>query len=180
MSKIDKHTNRLGQNLSDNHSTTLCKSSTSLTFLTPPVVGADLRAACGTAVSRKINCRNSSSSHFKTQEGSRTLVASCFRGALPPVDLRAVCFVRAMPPDKILGECHRIVCALFDSLSFQEAVFFCIKRTTAAVPKIYPGSLLWKFALSLLSPTTTGLSLTARQGVKQLLAVMFLHHPVCW
>lgn len=34
-----------------------------------PVVGADLRAA---------------------------LVASCFLGALPPVDLRAVCFVRAM------------------------------------------------------------------------------------
>jgi hypothetical protein len=26
----------------------------------------------------------------------RTLVASCFRGALPPVDLRAVCLVRAM------------------------------------------------------------------------------------
>lgn len=25
-----------------------------------------------------------------------TLVASCFRGALPPVDLRAVCFVRAI------------------------------------------------------------------------------------
>ena len=25
-----------------------------------------------------------------------TLLASCFRGALPPVDLRAVCFVRAM------------------------------------------------------------------------------------
>jgi len=24
------------------------------------------------------------------------LVASCFRGALPPVDLRAVCFVRAI------------------------------------------------------------------------------------
>ena len=24
------------------------------------------------------------------------LVASCFRGAFPPVDLRAVCFVRAM------------------------------------------------------------------------------------
>jgi len=36
----------------------------------PPVVGADLRAA---------------------------LVASCFLGALPPVDLRAVCFVRAVP-----------------------------------------------------------------------------------
>ena len=34
-----------------------------------PVAGADLRAA---------------------------LVASCLRGALPPVDLRAVCFVRAM------------------------------------------------------------------------------------
>jgi len=34
-----------------------------------PVAGADLRAA---------------------------LVASCFRGALPPVDLRAVCFVRAI------------------------------------------------------------------------------------
>ncbi|CAA7399627.1 unnamed protein product [Spirodela intermedia] len=32
-------------------------------------------------------------------DGPRTLtfVASCFLGALPPVDLRAVCFVRAMP-----------------------------------------------------------------------------------
>ncbi|XBI07439.1 hypothetical protein VPH35_135345 [Triticum aestivum] len=38
-------------------------------FFTPPVAGADLRAA---------------------------LVASCFLGALPPVDLRAVCFVRAI------------------------------------------------------------------------------------
>ena len=38
-------------------------------FLTPPVAGADLRAA---------------------------LVASCFRGAFPPVDLRAVCLVRAI------------------------------------------------------------------------------------
>jgi len=38
-------------------------------FLTPPEAGAFFRAA---------------------------LVASCLRGALPPVDLRAVCFVRAM------------------------------------------------------------------------------------
>ena len=38
-------------------------------FLTPPAVGADLRAA---------------------------LVASCLRGAFPPVDLRAVCLVRAI------------------------------------------------------------------------------------
>ncbi|KAF8715556.1 hypothetical protein HU200_027215 [Digitaria exilis] len=38
-------------------------------FFTPPVAGADLRAA---------------------------LVASCFLGALPPVDLRAVCLVRAI------------------------------------------------------------------------------------
>ena len=38
-------------------------------FLIPPVAGADFRAA---------------------------LVANCFRGALPPVDLRAVCFVRAI------------------------------------------------------------------------------------
>ena len=38
-------------------------------FLTPPVEGADLRAA---------------------------LVASCFLGAFPPVDLRAVCLVRAI------------------------------------------------------------------------------------
>jgi hypothetical protein len=37
--------------------------------LTPPVVGADFLAA---------------------------LVASCFLGALPPVDLRAVCLVRAI------------------------------------------------------------------------------------
>ena len=41
-------------------------------FLTPPVVGADLRAA---------------------------LVASCLRGALPPVDLRAVCLVLANVSD---------------------------------------------------------------------------------
>lgn len=38
-------------------------------FFTPPVVGADLRAA---------------------------LVANCFLGAFPPVLLRAVCFVRAI------------------------------------------------------------------------------------
>ena len=38
-------------------------------FFTPPVAGADLRAA---------------------------LVASCFLGAFPPVDLRAVCLVRAI------------------------------------------------------------------------------------
>ncbi|CAA6667643.1 unnamed protein product [Spirodela intermedia] len=38
-------------------------------FFTPPVAGADFLAA---------------------------LVASCFLGALPPVDLRAVCFVRAI------------------------------------------------------------------------------------
>ena len=38
-------------------------------FFTPPVAGADLRAA---------------------------LVASCLRGALPPVDFLAVCLVRAM------------------------------------------------------------------------------------
>ena len=38
-------------------------------FFTPPVAGADFRAA---------------------------LVASCLRGALPPVDLRAVCLVRAI------------------------------------------------------------------------------------
>ena len=40
--------------------------------MTPPVVGADLRAA---------------------------LVASCLRGALPPVDLRAVCLVLANVSD---------------------------------------------------------------------------------
>ena len=38
-------------------------------FFAPPAAGADLRAA---------------------------LVASCLRGAFPPVDLRAVCLVRAM------------------------------------------------------------------------------------
>jgi len=41
----------------------------SVGLFTPPVAGADLRAA---------------------------LVASCLRGALPPVDLRAVCLVRAI------------------------------------------------------------------------------------
>ena len=54
------------------------------TFLTPPVAGALFLAA---------------------------LVASCLRGALPPVDLRAVCLVRAMLADvakevvKALYEC---------------------------------------------------------------------------
>jgi histone H3 len=38
-------------------------------FFTPPVAGADFRAA---------------------------FVASCLRGALPPVDFLAVCFVRAI------------------------------------------------------------------------------------
>merc|ERR1712151_1484693 len=44
-------------------------------FLTPPAVGADFLAA---------------------------LVANCFLGALPPVDLRAVCLVRAMTSDSKL------------------------------------------------------------------------------
>jgi hypothetical protein len=42
-------------------------------FLTPPVDGADLRAA---------------------------LVANCFRGAFPPVDFRAVCLVRAISEEE--------------------------------------------------------------------------------
>jgi hypothetical protein len=33
----------------------------------------------------------------------RTLVASCLRGALPPVDLRAVCLVRAMVADAVVA-----------------------------------------------------------------------------
>ena len=37
---------------------------------------------------------NKSPSHHN--DFSSPLVASCFRGALPPVDWRAVCFVRAM------------------------------------------------------------------------------------
>jgi histone H3 len=41
-------------------------------FFTPPVAGADLRAA---------------------------FVASCLRGALPPVDFLAVCLVRAIERD---------------------------------------------------------------------------------
>merc|ERR1712204_110655 len=52
-------------------------------FLTPPVAGADFLAA---------------------------LVASCFLGALPPVDLRAVCLVRAIlegayTTDQLLSPC---------------------------------------------------------------------------
>merc|ERR1719203_1723332 len=48
-------------------------------FFTPPVVGADLRAA---------------------------LVASCFLGAFPPVDLRAVCFVRAIAASSFQTHTH--------------------------------------------------------------------------
>ena len=58
-------------------------------FLTPPVAGADLRAA---------------------------LVASCLRGALPPVDLRAVCLVRAMFASLVLSEnrfgCLNVCCCV--------------------------------------------------------------------
>lgn len=43
-------------------------------FFTPPVAGCDLRAA---------------------------FVASCLRGALPPVLLRAVCFVRAISQNNV-------------------------------------------------------------------------------
>ncbi|RCV33606.1 hypothetical protein SETIT_7G095400v2 [Setaria italica] len=50
-------------------------------FLTPPVAGADLRAA---------------------------LVASCFLGALPPVDLRAVCLVRAIGAERRIGGASRL------------------------------------------------------------------------
>ena len=50
-------------------------------FFTPPVAGADLRAA---------------------------LVASCFLGALPPVDLRAVCFVRAMVCWSLEAKCGQV------------------------------------------------------------------------
>ena len=49
--------------------TLLCTVQYLWGFLTPPVAGADFRAA---------------------------LVANCFLGAFPPVDLRAVCLVRAM------------------------------------------------------------------------------------
>ena len=45
------------------------EKNTDNTFLTPPVAGALFLAA---------------------------LVASCLRGAFPPVDLRAVCLVRAI------------------------------------------------------------------------------------
>ena len=50
-------------------------------YLTPPVDGADLRAA---------------------------FVASCLRGALPPVDLRAVCLVRAMAEATIHSQQQRL------------------------------------------------------------------------
>lgn len=61
-------------------------------FLTPPVVGADLRAA---------------------------LVASCFLGALPPVDLRAVCFVRAMV---------KRVCSFPSFFMTRSFLFWCYKQ----------------------------------------------------
>ena len=39
-----------------------------------------------------------------------TLVASCFRGAFPPVDLRAVCLVRAMWREiELLTPCEVII-----------------------------------------------------------------------
>ena len=51
-------------------------------YVPPPAAGADLRAA---------------------------LVASCLRGALPPVDLRAVCFVRAIV--KVVGNDREVFCS---------------------------------------------------------------------
>ena len=51
-------------------------------FLTPPLAGADFLAA---------------------------LVANCFRGALPPVDLRAVCLVLAIFSSESNGQIPRII-----------------------------------------------------------------------
>jgi hypothetical protein len=52
-------------------------------FLTPPVAGADLRA---------------------------TRVASCLRGALPPVERRAVCLVRAIVTERNEPGLHAAKC----------------------------------------------------------------------
>ena len=69
-------------------------------FLTPPVDGADFLAA---------------------------LVASCFLGALPPVDLRAVCFVRAMVTDWLSWTGYlKLSRSIFDSIAI-ESEKDCIK-----------------------------------------------------
>ena len=41
------------------------------------------------------------------EKKTHTLVASCFRGALPPVDLRAVCFVRAIVDHFLCKNCKK-------------------------------------------------------------------------
>jgi histone H3 len=64
--------------------------------LTPPVEGADFRAA---------------------------LVASCFRGAFPPVDLRAVCLVRAITQVVWSREVLNWKMRRFISLAFWELKF---------------------------------------------------------
>ena len=62
-------------------------------FLTPPVEGVDLRAA---------------------------LEANCFRGALPPVDLRAVRFFQSCFPLSVLLSCRNF------RFFFDDVIFFLV------------------------------------------------------
>lgn len=58
-------------------------------FFTPPVVGADFRAALV------------ATAHCRRCAQILKVNSRCLRGALPPVDLRAVCLVRAI----VIGLC---------------------------------------------------------------------------
>lgn len=86
-------------------------------FFTPPLAGADLRAA---------------------------LVASCFRGALPPVDLRAVCLVRAIVCVRVVA--YKVALGMIKAagrpltLAFQKPMVSVAKAAPApqpASPQVY-------------------------------------------
>lgn len=64
---------------------------------------------------RRVESKTGRSCQVGAGENSPALEASCLRGALPPVDLRAVCLVRAIVDDErvvdggVVGcECCRV------------------------------------------------------------------------
>ena len=69
------------------------------------------------------------------------LVANCLRGALPPVDLRAVCFVRAIP----------VKCQDGKSSKRLEAESWLLVKLANARQQVYEGAPSYRSHLTILT-----------------------------
>ena len=65
-------------------------------------------------------------------DDSGAFVASCFRGAFPPIDLRAVCFVGVMFWKSIILQKCRILCETYSSHNILDKVEFFTKSNTSS------------------------------------------------